>query len=74
MFTNPPPREVLADVARAKNNTPLPFIKPHCGVRLPPDRFCLSSCNLKIKTPTFTKKGAKIITGFGGNVKLVINI
>lgn len=37
-FTNPPPREVLLEVARAKNGTPLPLIKPHCGLRLPPDR------------------------------------
>lgn len=56
MFTNPPPREVLADVARTKNNTPLPFIKPHCGIRLPQDRYCLSSCNLRIKTPQVVKK------------------
>lgn len=51
MFTNPPPREVLAEVARTKNNTPLPFIKPHCGIRLPPDRYCLSASNLKLKMP-----------------------
>lgn len=37
-FTNPPPREVLWEVARVKNVNPLPTIKPHCGLRLPPDR------------------------------------
>lgn len=37
-FTSPPPREVLLEVARVKNVTPLPLIKPHCGLRLPPDR------------------------------------
>lgn len=37
-FTNPPPREVLLEIARVKNVNPLPLIKPHCGLRLPPDR------------------------------------
>lgn len=37
-FTSPPPREVLLELARSKNVTPLPLIKPHCGLRLPPDR------------------------------------
>ncbi|KAJ0174872.1 hypothetical protein K1T71_009980 [Dendrolimus kikuchii] len=48
-FTNPPPREILLEVARVKNGTPLPLIKPHCGLRLPPDRYCLSSCNYRLK-------------------------
>ncbi|XP_023935563.2 transcription initiation factor TFIID subunit 9 [Bicyclus anynana] len=51
-FTNPPPREVLLEVARVKNVTPLPLIKPHCGLRLPPDRYCLSSCNYRLKPAT----------------------
>lgn len=37
-FTSPPPREVLLELARSKNVTPLPLIKPNCGLRLPPDR------------------------------------
>ncbi|KAJ9587131.1 hypothetical protein L9F63_028297 [Diploptera punctata] len=48
-FTTPPPRDILLEVARSKNNTPLPLIKPHCGLRLPPDRYCLSSCNFKLR-------------------------
>ncbi|PSN31917.1 Transcription initiation factor TFIID subunit 9 [Blattella germanica] len=48
-FTTPPPRDILLEVARTKNNTQLPFIKPHCGLRLPPDRYCLSSCNYKLR-------------------------
>ena len=54
-FTMPPPREVLLDCARNKNNTPLPLIKPHCGLRLPPDRHCLSACNYILKTATQKK-------------------
>lgn len=41
-FTNPPPREVLLEIARVKNVNPLPLIKPHCGLRLPPDRLCFA--------------------------------
>ena len=37
------------EVARSKNTTPLPTVKPHCGIRLPPDRYCLSACNYKLK-------------------------
>lgn len=70
MFTNPPPREVLAEVARAKNNTPLPFIKPHCGIRLPPDRYCLSSSNLKLKTLQKKTATAKSSYGAGTSIKM----
>ena len=48
-FTMPPSRDVLLECARTKNNSPLPLIKPHCGLRLPPDRHCLSSCNYSLK-------------------------
>lgn len=41
---------MLMEVARAKNNIPLPLLKPHCGLRLPPDRYCLAACNYRIKT------------------------
>lgn len=51
-FTNPPPRDVLLDVARAKNNIPLPFVKPNNGLRLPPDRYCLNATNYKLKNAT----------------------
>lgn len=49
-FTMPPPREIAIEVARNKNNIPLPLIKPPCGLRLPPDRHCLSSPNYLLKT------------------------
>ncbi|OWR45289.1 Transcription initiation factor TFIID subunit 9 [Danaus plexippus plexippus] len=51
-FTSPPPREVLLELARVKNVNPLPLVKPHCGLRLPPDRYCLSSCNYRLKQAT----------------------
>ncbi|XP_067014611.1 transcription initiation factor TFIID subunit 9 isoform X2 [Anabrus simplex] len=56
IFTAPPPRDILLDVARTKNSTPLPFVKPHCGLRLPPDRYCLSACNFRMKNFKKTPK------------------
>lgn len=48
--TAPPSRTSLLEVARVKNATTLPIPKPTCGLRLPPDRFCLTSCNFKLKS------------------------
>lgn len=56
-FTMPPSREILLELARNKNKSPLPLVKPHCGLRLPPDRHCLNSCNYTLKGPA--KKGGK---------------
>ena len=50
MFTSPPPREVIAEIARQKNSVTLPPIKSHAGPRLPPDRYSLISCNFKMKS------------------------
>lgn len=55
-FTSPPPRDVLLEIARNRNNTPLPLIKTHCGLRLPPDRYCLSACNYKLRAVQQAKK------------------
>ncbi|KAK5917656.1 hypothetical protein CgunFtcFv8_002480 [Champsocephalus gunnari] len=49
-FTSPPPRDFLLEVARQKNLTPLPLIKPYTGPRLPPDRYCLTAPNYRLKT------------------------
>ncbi|ESP04893.1 hypothetical protein LOTGIDRAFT_109218 [Lottia gigantea] len=49
-FTAPPPRDLLMDISRHKNNQQLPLIKPYTGPRLPPDRYCLSAPNYKLKT------------------------
>jgi len=48
--TSPPNRDVLLEVARLKNTTTLPIPKPTSGLRLPPDRFCLTSCNYKLRS------------------------
>jgi len=49
-FTTPPPRDLLMDVSRHKNNTSLPLIKPYIGPKLPPDRYCLASSNYRLKS------------------------
>jgi len=63
-FTTPLPRDVILESAHVKNYAPLPTVKPHCGLRLPPDRHCLSSCNYTLKTgaqkkakPTYSASG-----------------
>lgn len=68
-FTNPPPRDVLLDVARAKNNIPLPFVKPSNGLRLPPDRYCLNSTNYKLKNATKKVIGKPMHSLVGNNIQ-----
>jgi len=48
-LTNPPTRDILLEVASRKNATPLPIPKVSGGMRLPPDRHCLTACNYKLK-------------------------
>jgi len=48
-FTSPPPRESLLELARTKNAIQLPLIQPKAGIRLPPDRHCLTATNYKLK-------------------------
>eukprot|EP01118_Nematostelium_gracile_P000112 TRINITY_DN10101_c0_g1_i1.p1 TRINITY_DN10101_c0_g1~~TRINITY_DN10101_c0_g1_i1.p1 ORF type:complete len:185 (-),score=47.94 TRINITY_DN10101_c0_g1_i1:186-740(-) len=51
-FTQPPPREVLLELAQSKNSTPLPLIQDkqdkYGGVLLPPDEYCLTSPNYQM--------------------------
>ena len=63
--TTPPGRDFLLEVARVKNAAPLPIPKPTSGLRLPPDRHCLTACNYKLK---FKPKPRP--PGFGGGLKV----
>jgi len=45
-----PSLQFLLDIARQKNQTPLPLIKPYSGPRLPPDRYCLTAPNYRLKS------------------------
>ncbi len=68
--TSPPSREVLLDVARAKNAAPLPIPKPTCGLRLPPDRHCLTACNYRVRFKSRPRPpgygGVKLASSGGG--------
>jgi len=57
-FTSPPPREFLLEVARKKNAQPLPTPPDKLGLRLPPERYCLTAQNYRIK-PTSNKSSGK---------------
>jgi len=70
-FTSPPPREVLLECARNKNNSPLPLVKPHCGLRLPPDRHCLSACNYILKSNSQKKQNKTGGPGGASGIKIV---
>lgn len=67
-LTNPPPRELLLEVAAARNATPLPIPKQSGGLRLPPDRFCLTATNYRLKPNKKRGPGSKshTVTGSQG--------
>ncbi|XP_066946513.1 transcription initiation factor TFIID subunit 9B [Macrobrachium rosenbergii] len=63
-FTSPPPRDLLLELARTRNSNPLPPIKANQhGIRLPPDRYCLSACNYRVK---LSKKKLNMSNSLGG--------
>ncbi|KAJ4717780.1 transcription initiation factor TFIID subunit 9 [Melia azedarach] len=50
-FSQPPPREVLLDLARSRNKIPLPKSISGPGVPLPPDQDILISPNYQLPIP-----------------------
>ena len=48
--------QLLMDIAKHKNSQPLPLIKPYSGLRLPPDRYCLSAPNYRMSSYKTVKK------------------
>jgi transcription initiation factor TFIID subunit 9B len=48
-FTQPPPREVLLELAHQKNNTPLRIVPSKFGVVLPPDDYCLTAPTYQVE-------------------------
>ena len=47
-LTSPPNRDVLLETARVRNGVQLPMPRPTCGLRLPPERFCITAANYKL--------------------------
>ena len=39
----------MIEIARQKNATPLPLIPEKFGPRIPPERYCLTANNYKVK-------------------------
>lgn len=68
-FTTPPSRHVLAKLAEVRNTMPLPPVKPCQGLRLPPDRYCLSACNYKLRHTLQGKKMTKSAIDGRSNTK-----
>jgi len=69
-FTQPPPREVLLELAQSKNSITLPMISPekqakYGGVILPPEEYCLTASNYQVD-PKRKSKREKVE---GGNSK-----
>jgi len=48
-LTSPPTRDILLETARTKNAVPLPIPRATSGMRLPPERHCLTACNYRLR-------------------------
>lgn len=55
--TSPPPKELLLELAREKNNQPLPPVKSHNGLRIPFDKHTLIGTNYRLITKVDESKG-----------------
>lgn len=42
-FKPAPPKELLLEMAQERNRRPLPAVGPQYGIRLPPEKYCLTS-------------------------------
>eukprot|EP00658_Telonema_sp_P-2_P046390 TRINITY_DN3454_c0_g1_i25.p2 TRINITY_DN3454_c0_g1~~TRINITY_DN3454_c0_g1_i25.p2 ORF type:complete len:167 (-),score=47.55 TRINITY_DN3454_c0_g1_i25:173-673(-) len=59
-FMQPPSRELLSELVRKKNGIPLPMLPIRPGVRLPPDKYCLTAPNYQyrpVNRPRNTQAG-----------------
>jgi len=63
-LTSPPTRDILLETARTKNAVPLPIPRATSGMRLPPERHCLTACNYRLRNKP--KRGPP---GFGASYK-----
>jgi len=63
-LTSPPTRDILLETARSKNAVPLPIPRATSGMRLPPERHCLTACNYRLRNKP--KRGPP---GYGASYK-----
>jgi len=66
-LTNPPPRDLLLEVAAKRNALSLPVPKQSGGLRLPPDRYCLTATNYRLKPSKKRGPGIAKSHAFSGN-------
>lgn len=57
-FKGPPPKEFLLELAAERNRRPLPPVSRAYGVRLPPERYCLTQPNWSSVVPSESKNEA----------------
>lgn len=48
--------KLLMEISKHKNSQVMPLIKPYTGLRLPPDRYCLSAPNYRMSSHKAVKK------------------
>eukprot|EP01120_Amphizonella_sp_Union-15-10_P000797 TRINITY_DN10826_c0_g1_i1.p1 TRINITY_DN10826_c0_g1~~TRINITY_DN10826_c0_g1_i1.p1 ORF type:complete len:199 (-),score=33.42 TRINITY_DN10826_c0_g1_i1:88-684(-) len=62
-FVQPPPRQVLLDIARKRNNNTFPKISSlTTGVVLPPDEHCLTQINYQVEPKEKTQARSRVIS------------
>jgi hypothetical protein len=58
---------MLLELAKNKNSQPLPLLKSTSGLRLPPDRFCLTQPNYHLE---FYKKAIASSTSYPSSTNI----
>jgi len=48
-FMQPPSRALLSTLVQQKNGRPLPLLKAKTGIRMPPEKYCLTAPNFQFK-------------------------
>uniref|UniRef100_A0A915IH75 Uncharacterized protein n=2 Tax=Romanomermis culicivorax TaxID=13658 RepID=A0A915IH75_ROMCU len=56
-FCEPPPKEMLMEMAKEKNCQALPALKKSAGLTLPPDRFALLLPNYRLRGGNLREPG-----------------
>ena len=64
MAAPPPARDILIETSRVRNAQPLPVPKASSGLRLPPDRFCLTACNYKLRPRKTSQFNRAVSSGY----------
>lgn len=58
-FMQPPTREVVLQLTHKRNQVPLPLIQPKLGIRLPPEKHCLTATNFQFNPKPAEKQAER---------------